>query len=67
MTVEIEDRCGNVATEVIPVWFDPTPPRIQATLANSVLDSKLDFVFWGGHTSILQTPRHKVRKQERFR
>ena len=45
VTLEIEDRCGNPATEVIPVWFDSTPPTIQATVENSVLDSKLDFRF----------------------
>jgi hypothetical protein len=42
VTLEVEDRCGNVAMEVIPVWFDSTPPTIQATLENNVLDSKLD-------------------------
>ncbi len=42
VTLEVEDRCGNVAMEVIPVWFDSTPPTIQATLKNNVLDSKLD-------------------------
>ena len=45
VTLEIEDRCGNAAMEVIPVWFDSTPPTILATLENSVLDSKLDFCF----------------------
>lgn len=45
VTVEIEDRCGNTATEVVPVWFDKTAPQSQATIANSVLDSKFDFLF----------------------
>ena len=66
VTVEIENRCGNAATEVIPVWFDPTPPTIQATIANSVLDSTLEFVFGGrGATPQLHlhTSRHRVRKQ----